>query len=91
MIIHIEKRNDLFENLKKLPALKSLSIGDFLTNIKKNNVQRIFYADSEDKSVCVCYYNTNDIDYNFLEYYFIYKNDFFKLNNFLNVEICWNF
>jgi len=86
MIIHVEKRSDLFRNL---PKLQSLSIGDFLFNIKKNKIQRIYFTEIEERNICVCYHNTNDIDYNFLEYYLISRNDFFELHNVLNVKICW--
>jgi hypothetical protein len=86
MIINFEKRSDLFKNL---PKLQILSIGDFLSNIKKNKTQRIYFTESEERNIRVCYYNTSDIDYNFLEYYLISRNDFFELHNVLNVKICW--
>jgi hypothetical protein len=84
--MYIEKRSDLFRNL---PKLQNLSIGDFLINIRKNKIQRIYFTETEERNICACYYNTNDIDYNFLEYYLISRNDFFELQNTLNVKICW--
>lgn len=85
--MYIERRSDLFKNLPT--SLQNLSIGDFLINIRKNKIQRIYFTEDEKRNICVCYHNTNDIDYNFLEYYLISRNDFFELHNTLNTKICW--